>query len=104
MQSQQECWIFVESIGKDMNLALDVTLGGYKFGFAGGCQVERMPECHANPKESELKNRKRLKPANSELISLPCPRAFPGSVMPHLAGFLVAPNTSALLGSIHQFS
>ena len=28
-----------------MNLALDVTLGGYKFGFAGGCQVERMPEC-----------------------------------------------------------
>ena len=68
MQGQQECWIFVESIGKDLNLALDVTLGGYKFGFAGGCQVERMPECHANPKETELKDGKRLKPANSELL------------------------------------
>ena len=51
-----------------MNLALDLTLGGYKLGFAGGCQVKRKPECHANPKETELKDGKRLKPANSELL------------------------------------
>ena len=38
-----------------MNLPLDLTSGGEKLGTAGGCQVENMPVCKANPKEIERK-------------------------------------------------
>lgn len=47
-----------------MTLPLDLTSGEEKLGTAGGCWVENMPVCKANPKEIKLEGGTGLKPAH----------------------------------------